>query len=118
MLPQREFMKLTFNQYEDEAYAMAIYPDQGRNITYPVLGLAGETGEVADKVKKCLRDHGGHFNEQRMQDLIKEMGDVLWYLVALSREIGISLESVAQQNLEKLRDRKTRGRLQGEGDER
>ena len=83
---------------------------------YPALGLAGEAGEVADKVKKIIRDNKSLVNEK--QELAKELGDVLWYINALARDIGYSLEVIAEMNLEKLESRKERGTLQGNGDNR
>jgi NTP pyrophosphatase (non-canonical NTP hydrolase) len=104
---------MNFEEYEERALALAIYPDQGNNLVYPALGLAGEAGEVADKVKKVIRD--------RIEDtegLIRELGDVLWYVTACARELGVTLEDVAIGNLRKLEDRATRGTLGGNGDAR
>ncbi|MEG2612382.1 MAG: nucleoside triphosphate pyrophosphohydrolase family protein, partial [Alistipes sp.] len=95
----------------------AIYPDSQR-IIYPTLGLTGEAGEVADKVKKVIRDNEQQFTDERKAEIAKEIGDVLWYCATLSRDLGFSLESVAQMNVDKLRSRRERNILKGSGDNR
>ncbi len=109
---------MDMDSYQQEARKTAIYPGAGRNIIYPVLGLAGEAGEVAEKVKKMLRDGNGVMDSERRDSIIKELGDVLWYVANIASELGTSLSEVAERNLEKLRSRKERGMLRGEGDER
>ncbi len=111
-------MPLTFEEYQRESRKTAIYPDQGNNFIYPALGLAGETGEVIEKIKKVIRDKGGRVDEETKEKIAKELGDVLWYVAQLCTELGLSMEEVAKQNLEKLFSRKARGVLRGEGDER
>ncbi|MCA1799692.1 MAG: nucleoside triphosphate pyrophosphohydrolase family protein [Actinobacteria bacterium] len=106
-------MKL--NQYQDEARATAIYPDE-HAVIYPTLGLNGEAGEVADKVKKTIRDTEDGIYD--IDDLEKELGDVLWYLANLACDLGLSLEQIAQTNIDKLNSRKDRGVLGGSGDDR
>lgn len=109
---------MTFQEYEIQAAKTAIYP-RSYSIIYPALGLAGEAGEVAEKVKKMLRD--GHIDPHALH---KEIGDCLWYLAALchdlSEEFGLnlSLAKAAEVNLEKLADRAKRNTLQGNGDNR
>lgn len=105
----------SFNQYQKAAAKTAIYESP---IIYPTLGLCGEAGEVAEKVKKAIRDEAGVFSEQRREDLKKELGDVLWYLSNLAADLGLNLEDVALSNLEKLADRAARGKLKGSGDSR
>lgn len=83
-----------------------------------ILGLAGEAGEAADKVKKILRDKGGYASEEDRTALVKELGDVLWYVANVARYLGVSLSDVAESNIEKLSSRKKRNKLHGEGDER
>lgn len=109
---------MNFNAYQKEARKTAIYPAKDRNIIYPTLGLCGEAGEVAEKVKKVLRDNAGHFDKERVEELRKELGDVLWYIANISSELGIKLESVATANLKKLAARKKNGTLRGSGDHR
>lgn len=104
--------------YERSARATVIYPDMGTNPTYPTLGLVGESGEVAEKLKKIIRDKGGKPTEEDKHEIAKELGDVLWYVANLAAEFGYSLSTIAQMNLEKLHSRKDRGVLQGSGDNR
>ncbi len=100
------------NNYQMQARKFAVYPERA-NITYPALGLAGEAGEVADKVKKILRD-----DKFDRDAIAKEIGDVLWYIAALCRDLNVDMAQVAHDNLAKLRDRQERGKLQGSGDNR
>ena len=90
--------QMTFNEYQKLAKSTAIYPD-GYRMVYPTLGLTGEAGEVAEKVKK-------------------ELGDVLWYLSAIASDLNISLEDIAQTNVEKLKSRLKRDKIKGSGDNR
>lgn len=106
---------MNFKEYQNRANATAIY-DTKFSILYPTLGLTGEAGEVADKVKKIIRD-GKSIIDERVE-IAKELGDVLWYLAAVARDIGVTLEDIAMMNIEKLEDRKERGKLQGNGDNR
>lgn len=87
-------------------------------IIYPALGLAGETGEVVEKIKKMIRDDGAQLTEERQQLLKKELGDVLWYVAALASDLGLTLEEIGQHNGEKLRERMSQGLIQGDGDTR
>jgi NTP pyrophosphatase (non-canonical NTP hydrolase) len=104
---------MTFKNYQELAKTTAIYP-QNAKVFYPALGLAGETGEICEKVKKHLRDG----RELDKEDLKKELGDVLWYLSAISSDLGIDLEDVAVTNYEKLKSRMERNVLHGSGDNR
>lgn len=110
---------LTFDQYQEAAATTAIYPDRGGvgGLTYVALGL-GEAGEIQNKVKKILRDHGGELTDGMRLALAKEAGDLLWYVAQLSEEIRIPLSDIAAGNLSKLASRKVRGTLTGDGDER
>ena len=107
--------KLGFDEYQRMARETAIYPGK---VTYPALGLNGEAGEVAEKVKKVLRDQDGHFNDESKKAIKKEIGDCLWYLANLAEDLEISLESAARDNYEKLKSRQARGKIQGSGDNR
>src|SRR3990167_2819643 len=99
---------MKFDEYQKRSRETAIYPNVGSNYIYPTLGLAGESGEVSDKIKKILRDDNGSPSSDRVEDLKKELGDVLWYLSQLSTELGLSLEDIANANLDKLLSRKDR----------
>ena len=107
---------MELNHYQKESRKTALYPDIGRNAIYPTLGLVGEAGEVADKVKKILRDKEGVFDKYSKDAIKLELGDVLWYIAQLSSELGYELEDVANANLQKLNSRKNRGKIQGSGD--
>ena len=109
---------MELNHYQRESRKTAIYPNAGSNPIYPTLGLVGEAGEVADKVKKILRDKNGLFDKESKDAIKFELGDVLWYISQLSSELGYELEEVANSNLQKLYSRKTRGKIEGSGDDR
>lgn len=83
-----------------------------------VLGLAGESGEFADKIKKIMRDKKGEFDEEDRMAILKELGDVLWYVAEVSLYLDMPLSELAKINLDKLASRKNRGTLTGSGDER
>ena len=110
--------RMDLNAYQTAARLTALYPDAGSNPIYPTLGLTGEAGEVADKVKKVLRDRAGHFDDEVRAEIALELGDVLWYVAQLASELDYDLDDVANQNLQKLRDRSARGQLKGSGDHR
>ena len=103
--------------YQRLSRRTAEYPREAW-LTYPALGLAGEAGEVAEHVKKAIRDDGGELSAERRAAMTKELGDVLWYVSQLASELGLELEEVARVNLEKLLSRQRRGVLSGSGDER
>lgn len=110
---------MTFAEYHVEARKTARYPGCGLgDPTYPVIGLAGECGEIADKYKKVLRDRNGHPLPADKIAMIYEIGDALWYLDALATELGTTLEEAARLNVEKLRSRQERGVISGSGDDR
>lgn len=109
---------MTLNEYQNHALETAIYPEKYK-IIYPALGLAGETGEVDDKIKKVIRDHDGDFSDAETRKAIAlELGDVAWYLATLSHDIGYTLEEICQMNYDKLTSRQKRGKIHGEGDNR
>ncbi len=109
---------MDLNGYQQKARTTARYPQVGSNPIYPTLGLCGEVGEVADKIKKVLRDRDGVFDPQVLEDLALELGDVLWYVSQLASELGVDLESIARANLAKLASRAERGVIGGSGDRR
>jgi NTP pyrophosphatase (non-canonical NTP hydrolase) len=104
---------MTFEEFQQAARSTALYPQEHR-VTYAALGLVGEAGEIANKVKKTLRG-----DKQLDRDILAdEMGDVLWYLAALASDLDLNLDDVARRNVEKLADRKARGVIKGDGDKR
>ncbi|MFC1727601.1 nucleoside triphosphate pyrophosphohydrolase family protein [Patescibacteria group bacterium] len=109
---------LSFEKYQAESRKTAIYPDKDSNFIYPTLGLSGEAGEVSEKIKKVLRDKGGVVDNETRRELSKELGDVLWYVANLATELGLDMEAIAQENLDKLSSRQERNRLHGSGDNR
>lgn len=104
--------------YQQLSRRTARYPRAGQNPIYPTLGLCGEAGEVADKVKKVIRDRDGAFTPEVIAALQLELGDVLWYVAQLATELGLDLEQVARANLEKLASRAARNVISGDGDQR
>lgn len=112
--------KMTFDEYQEHAATTAIYPERGAigGLAYTVLGLNGEAGEIAEKLKKVIRDNGGVLDETKIYELAKELGDVLWYVAETATQLGLSLNQIAEINVEKLYSRKRRGELQGNGDNR
>lgn len=109
---------MDFSDFQARARETAVYPQAGDNLLYPTLGLCGEAGEVAEKVKKMIRDDDGALSDERRAALSKELGDVLWYVAQLATEAGLDLDVVAAANLDKLASRLRRGVLQGSGDDR
>jgi len=105
-------------EYQSRSRATAVYPGAGENLLYPTLGLCGEAGEVAEKIKKMIRDDGGVLTDERRAALSKELGDVLWYLAQIATEAGLELDAIAEANIEKLTSRHRRNVLQGSGDDR
>lgn len=103
------------NNYQRQAKETAIYPENAK-IVYPALGLAGEAGEVADKVKKTIRD--GRNDAEYYHQIAKELGDVLWYCAVLADDLGYSLQQIAEMNVYKLQVRKAMGTIGGDGDDR
>ena len=112
------YIPMTFEEYQERSRKTALYPKVGASFVYPTLGLAGETGEVAEKVQKIFRDDGGKVTANKKEEIKKELGDVLWYLSQVATEFGLSFDTIAKTNLDKLRSRVKRGRLQGSGDNR
>ncbi len=104
---------MDLNGYQLAAQKTSIYPTSAK-IIYPALGLAGEAGEVANQVKKIIRDDDGQLTADRKNKIIDELGDVLWYCATVASDIGISLNTIAQDNLKKLTKRKEKCLIQGD----
>ncbi|MDD5463702.1 MAG: nucleoside triphosphate pyrophosphohydrolase family protein [Candidatus Moranbacteria bacterium] len=109
---------MEFNEYQKETRKHAIYPGLGNNFSFPTIGLAGETGEVAEKIKKIIRDKDGVVDDISRIEVKKELGDVLWYLSQIASEFELSLDDVANHNIEKIRSRSERNVTHGNGDNR
>ena len=109
---------MNFETYQIKARKTAIYPNLGSNYVYPILGLVGESGEVAEKVKKVMRDKNGVFDQETLMGLKKELGDVLWYVSNICSEFNMSLDDIAEENLNKLEKRSLEGKIKGSGDNR
>lgn len=113
---------MTLEEYADKALATLggqhVYGQIDPTTMAQVLGLCGESGEVAEKFKKLIRDQHGQLSEQDRQAIIKELGDVLWYVTSLAHLLGSSLEEVARINNQKLASRRDRDQLHGSGDDR
>ena len=105
------------DMYQEVAKTTAIYPRE-QAIIYPTLGLTGEAGEVANKVKKIIRDGTNKNNENLVQEISAEIGDCLWYIAILADDVGVKLSDIANSNLIKLENRKKKGTIRGSGDTR
>jgi NTP pyrophosphatase (non-canonical NTP hydrolase) len=108
---------MTLSEYQEAAKRTALYPPE-RGLEYTALGIASEAGEVAGKVKKIIRDDGGMVSDERRREVAGEVGDVLWYAAQVCSELGLSLDQVARDNIDKLASRQQRGALGGDGDNR
>lgn len=114
---------MTFNEYQKKALSTDITVGKGKGVLSisfmdKVLGLVGESGEFAEKLKKILRDKDAQLNDQDRQALLSELGDVLWYTSVLSHYLGSDIGSVASNNLKKLAKRQSENKLGGKGDNR
>ena len=110
---------MEFKDYQEKAHGTSLNTSIcGNETLYPVLGIVGEAGEIAEKFKKLHRDCGGIANEAFKTDIIKELGDVLWCIAELCTKLEIDMDTVAATNIEKLYSRKERGQLHGSGDNR
>lgn len=117
-----EQLSMSMNAYQEATDLTALYPGAGEGslpgILYATLGLAGEAGEIPNKVKKILRDDEGVLTPEKRQVILDEIGDVLWYAARLCSELSASLGEVAYSNIRKLEDRANRGVIKGSGDYR
>lgn len=113
---------MQFDDYQEQTRRHASYPeaDKGtlKGVVYTTLGLAGEAGEIPNKVKKIIRDNDGVITPEVREAICKEIGDVLWYTARLADELRMPLDLIAQNNLIKLDDRKARNVIAGSGDDR
>ncbi len=109
---------MTFREYQLKARETANFPDKDNAFIYTALGLMGEAGEVAEKIKKIWRDKNKIVSEHDKEEINKEMGDVLWYLSQLAEELNINFDDVAQTNLNKIQSRAARQVINGAGDNR
>ena len=114
---------MELKEYQGKAKQTAIYPKHAE-VLYPLLGLTGEVGELANKLKKLYRDHEASeisihtIPHNMMQELEGEMGDILWYWSILCKDLSLDVNKVAQKNVDKLKSRMERGKIKGSGDER
>lgn len=116
---------MNFNEYQKKAHETADYPSgtigkdaHAVDYLYPAFGLAEEAGEVSGKFAKAVRDNSGVIDHERKTAIIKELGDVLWFVAELCTVLGVDMNDVAQTNLDKLASRKERGVIHGNGDNR
>ena len=117
-MKEKRLSNITASLYQEKACKTAIFPKH-QAIEYLTLGLTGESGEIANKVKKFIRDGAAkdEYLDKRIQ-IGYEIGDVLWYCAVLAQELDMNLGHIMEKNLEKLADRKKRGTLSGSGDNR
>ncbi|MBQ3441184.1 nucleoside triphosphate pyrophosphohydrolase family protein [Candidatus Saccharibacteria bacterium] len=112
---------MKFDEYQEQAKRSDTFEPCSLSevgFTEKVMGLAGEAGEVVDKFKKILRDKNGEISDQDKENIVKELGDVLWYVASIARYMEVPLSEVAEKNIEKLEGRLKRGTVHGAGDER
>jgi NTP pyrophosphatase (non-canonical NTP hydrolase) len=109
---------MDFQEYQEKSRQTAVYPNIGAGFVYPTLGMVGEAGEVAEKIKKIFRDENGIVTNEKKIEIAKELGDVLWYIAQIATELEIKLDDIAVGNIQKLIDRMERNKLQGDGDNR
>jgi NTP pyrophosphatase (non-canonical NTP hydrolase) len=109
---------MNFQEYQTKALSTAIYSNIGSNWKYPLIGLCGEVGELANKCKKIMRDDNDIVTLSRMAEIISELGDLLWYTAVLAKEFNLDLEEIAIWNINKLEIRKAENQIKGSGDNR
>ena len=115
---------MNMDTYQEKTTETAIYNTTSAidtntaQLAYVVMGLVGEAGEVANKLKKVIRDGGGTLTKEKRDELVDELGDVFWYLAQCAEKLDIDLSTIATQNLNKLAERKKKNTLQGSGDGR
>lgn len=109
---------MDFKEYQKFADSVARYPNRGNNYIYATLGLVGESGEVAEKIKKLIREKDHELTPEFKKEVLKEIGDVLWFVATFAYEMGADIEEVARLNVEKLTSRMERDVVYGDGDNR
>lgn len=109
---------MNMNEYQTKALRTAAGKTKHNELFHLLLGLVGEAGEISEKMKKIVRDHDSDESKIDVNDMKKELGDVLWYVAVLADYFDIKLDDIAAHNIEKLRSRQIRGKLQGSGDNR
>ena len=127
MMNKKE-VTMNFNEYQEKAskfdtFSYETFIKEGAKVNHlgmleKVLGLAGESGEACDKIKKLIRDNNGEISEEKKKELAKELGDILWYLAMVSKYLGMEFSKVTEMNIEKLQDRFERNKIHGSGDNR
>ena len=111
---------MTLEEYQEQSRTTAVYPGKGefQGLAYCVLGMCGEAGECANDVKKMSRDDRTLRKPERIERIVDEVGDLMWYVAQTCSELGISLQTVIEMNREKLKSRQVRGTLHGDGSRR
>jgi NTP pyrophosphatase (non-canonical NTP hydrolase) len=116
---------MDFDEYQGKAAKYDCFDEPEKLVTLTeagflekVLGLTGEAGETADKVKKIVRDKGGKYTNEDKAEIVKELGDVMWYLAGIARYLNVDFSEVAEGNIQKLESRFNRGKISGSGDNR
>ena len=117
MQEQLKLFKMTLEEYQGIIAKTAIFPKE-LGLLYPGLGLCGEAGEVAEKIKKIYRDKQGEITTEDKQALKKELGDVIWYVTAIAEQLGLTLNEILEANYDKLIKRRETNTLSGSGDNR
>ncbi|MCK4967989.1 MAG: nucleoside triphosphate pyrophosphohydrolase family protein [Candidatus Aenigmarchaeota archaeon] len=109
---------MNFEDYQKKSRETVFYPNPDNNFVYPIIGLTGEAGEVANVIKGFLKEGQGAINEKNKERVAKELGDLLWYIAQLATEFGLSLDKIAESNIEKIMLRKKNGEFSKFGDKK
>jgi len=110
---------MTLDEYQKEALVTAVFSDdEFKDLAHWVFGITGESGEIAEKIKKIVRDKNGKVGPEDRDEIVKEIGDVMWYLAVLAEHLDIKFDEVGKRNIAKLRSRQLRNKIQGSGDNR
>ena len=110
---------MTLDEYQAQALTTAIFSgDEFHDLCHWVLAINGEAGEIAEKLKKIIRDQKSVVTDEHKAEMAKEIGDVLWYLAILANHLGVPFDEIAHTNIAKLQSRKQRDKIAGAGDNR